>query len=155
MGAITTLDNSLYERDFQAWLLEQASLLRAGRLVDLDMQNIAEELEGMGRNQRHKIESHLVRILHHLLKLQFQSGRRTRSWSLSIAESRQRIAQIVRDSPSLRSLPSDILGEAYAKGRHNASLETGIPLADLPETCPYKISDVLDETFLPNSAHHV
>jgi hypothetical protein len=149
MATITTLDNSLYERDFQAWLLEQASLLRAGRLDDLDVQNIAEELEGMAANNRHKIENRLVRLIQHLLKIGYQPQRRTRSWASTVFEQRRRIRQVIRSSPSLRRYPAEVLDEAYRDGRRQASVETGLPLKVFPEQCPYSIEQILDDDFLP------
>ena len=70
-----------YETDFYLWTQQQAALLRQGPFnrVDLDLANIAEEIESMGKSDRRAIESHLFVILLHLLKWQFQPSRRGKS----------------------------------------------------------------------------
>src|SRR6266852_4161446 len=93
-----------YEEDFYAWTVEQARLLRSGDLTAIDIANIAEEIESMGRSDRRALESRLTVLLTHLLKWQIQQRLRSSSWSGSIAEQRRRIAKLLRESPSLRSL---------------------------------------------------
>ena len=74
------MSNSLYDRDFYAWANEQAALLRAGRLTEADIENIAEEIESMGRSEKRELVGRLAILLQHLLKWQFQPGRRSASW---------------------------------------------------------------------------
>lgn len=57
-----------YSRDFCAWATEQAALLRAGRLADADIENIAEEIESMGRSEKRELVNRLTVLLTHLLK---------------------------------------------------------------------------------------
>ena len=57
-----------YEEDFYAWTVEQSRLLRAGELSAIDVANIAEEIESMGRSDRRELRSRLVVLAMHLLK---------------------------------------------------------------------------------------
>ena len=63
----------LYERDFCHWTAEQAAALRAAaaRRLDLalDFENLAEEIESLGRSDRRALVSHIKRVIEHLLKL--------------------------------------------------------------------------------------
>jgi uncharacterized protein DUF29 len=101
----TTERSSLYERDFCLWLEQQVELLREGRLSELDVANLLEELESMGRNDKRAIKSNLAIVLLHLLKQQFQPQRPSRRWLDSILEHRQRLRDDLTESPSLRWSP--------------------------------------------------
>ena len=68
------MKNSLYDRDFYAWANEQAALLRSGKLAEADIENIAEEIESMGRSEKRELVNRLTVLLLHLLKWQFQPG---------------------------------------------------------------------------------
>jgi hypothetical protein len=85
------VETPLYERDFCLWVEEQARLLREGRLEQLDLVNLIDEIEDLGINRQHAVTSNLVVILNHLLKYQFHKRRRSRSWLASIAEHRRRL----------------------------------------------------------------
>jgi Domain of unknown function DUF29 len=91
-----------YDEDFFAWTEEQARLLRAGEFSHLDIANIGEEIESMGCSERGEIESSLVVLLAHLLKWQVQVGFRSKSWSATIQQQRDRIEDLLDVSPNLR-----------------------------------------------------
>lgn len=137
-----------YEEDFIAWLEDQAQHARRGETESLDLDNIAEELEGMARSDRREIRNRLIVLLLHLLKHAFQPRRRSRGWRATIAEQRQRIAAVIEDSPSLESFPAAILDRCYADARSQAALETGLPVSAFPERCPFPIEHVLDPDWL-------
>ena len=99
-----------YRQDFYAWAMEQAALLRAGRLDAADIENIAEEIESMGRGEKRELVNRLTVLLMHLLKWNFQPGFRSASWSSGIREQRIRLKNNLEDSPSLKAK----LDEAYA-----------------------------------------
>ena len=69
-----------YEQDFYAWAIHNAELLRQGRLSEIDVEHIAEELECMGRSEKRELMSRLGVLLAHLLKWVYQPYRRSRSW---------------------------------------------------------------------------
>jgi Domain of unknown function DUF29 len=141
---------SLYERDFSLWLEQQAALLREGRLDQLDVVNLLEEIEAMGRKDRRAIKSNLVVLLAHLLKHQFQPDQRSSSWKASIVEHRQRLRDDFEESPSLRPYAAEVFARAYADARERASAETALPLRTFPKACPYTLEQALDPRFLPD-----
>ena len=142
--------SSLYERDFSLWLEQQAGLLRAGRLDQLDVANLLEEIEAMGRKDRKAIRSNLVVLLTHLLKHQFQPDQRSGSWRGSIVEHRRRLRYDFEESPSLRAHAAEVFAHAYADAREQASAETALPLESFPETSPYTLEQALDAGFMPD-----
>ncbi len=138
-----------YEADYAQWCAEQGALLREGRLSDLDRENLAEEIESLGRSDRREIESRLKVLILHLLKLRFQPERQTPGWQSTLREQRFRIGRILKESPSLRRYPQDVLNEEYALARFEAAEETGLPEETFPKTCPFTIEEILDAAFLP------
>ena len=140
---------SLYERDFYAWLNEQAEKLRARSHNDLDWENLAEEIESVGRSQKREIRTRLERLIQHLLKWQFQPGRRSESWRITIGEQRVFIRGLIETSPSLKQFPGEIFEEAYAGGRRDAIDETGLLPKFFPTEPPFTLAQALDTKFLP------
>ena len=145
----TTATTPAYEADLHAWAEANAALLRAGRTSEADISNIAEELDDMGRGERHALGSHLKNLLVHLLKWQYQAAFRGVSWQLSIDNARDEIQELLEDSPSLRNKLSELLLKRYPAARKRAMRETGLPLETFPAECPYGSTQVLDEDFLP------
>src|SRR2546428_13059372 len=94
--------NTLYETDFFAWTQEQARLLRERRWDDLDLENLVDEVESVGGSERREIRNRLTVLLGHLLKWKYQPGHRGPSWTGTIFEQRGQLADVLRDSPSLR-----------------------------------------------------
>ena len=141
----------LYEQDFYAWIEEQVGALRSGQMHRLDMENLAEEMEDMGRSQRRAVKSALIIILSHLLKYRYQSDRRTNSWRATIREHRRRVRDELADSPSLRPYVERILDDCYQDAREAAADESGLPIGTFPAACPFVLEQVLDRNFLPES----
>ncbi|HVH81803.1 MAG TPA: DUF29 domain-containing protein [Stellaceae bacterium] len=137
-----------YDEDFFAWTQEQARLLREGDFSQIDVENAAEELEDMGRSLRNELRSRLAVLVTHLLKWQYQPGHQSRSWSSTIREQRQEIADLLDESPSLRSAANDFT-RIYARARTKAVRETGLPEETFPDECPYTPEQILSEDFLP------
>ena len=109
-----TLD--LYERDYYQRLDVTATLLSEGRLNDLDIPNLLDELEAMGKSQKRAIGSYLKVLLLHLLKWKYQPAMRPGSWRSSIRNSRLGISDRIEESPSLRELPELILEKLLRRG---------------------------------------
>src|SRR6266849_1981760 len=114
-----------YNKDFFAWTEEQARLLRAGELVEIDAVNLAEEIESAGKSDRREIRNRLIVLLIHLLKWRFQPDGRSSGWLGTIGEQRDQIELILEDSPSLRPVITEALTGAYQKARAIANRETG------------------------------
>jgi hypothetical protein len=141
-----------YETDFYAWTQQQAALLQAEALEQLDLPNLIEEIESMGKSQRTQLANRLRVLLMHLLKVRYQPrpvDRPARSWLNTIREQRNRIELVLRDSPSLRQAVADEIAYAYPRARKQAALETELLLATFPVTCPWTVAEVLDEDWLP------
>lgn len=140
-----------YEADFSAWSAEQARRLRALKPAGLDWDNLAEEVESLGRSDKRAIGSALKVVLEHLLKWQFQPDKRSPSWSDSIEEHRDRIARILDDSLSLATLPREILRREYQRARRKALRDTRLAPRSIPTTCPFTIEQILDIEFWPDA----
>jgi hypothetical protein len=138
-----------YEKDFYGWTVEQSRLLRSGELSAIDVANIAEEIESMGRSDRRELKSRLVVLVAHLLKWGHQPGGRSRSWSATIDEQRLQIEGILGESPSLRPNVAAMLPDAHAIARTRAIAETGLADEVFPGACPFTADEVLSRTFLP------
>lgn len=136
-----------YETDFYAWAKAQAALLREEELAELDLPNLAEELEAMGRHERRELTNRLRVLLMHLLKWQFQPDLRSRSWRNTINNQRDEIAALLDDSPSLKVEIEDCIAAAYSRAR--AQEETGLLLPVFPESCPYGPNEILEPNFFP------
>jgi hypothetical protein len=141
--------SAAYEADFYAWSQDQAARLRELRPNSIDWENLAEEIESLGRSQRREIRSRLVVLLAHLLKWAHQPEGRSNSWRASIAGARAEIRDELKDSPSLKRYPGEVLPQQYEFARLAASGDTGLDLEVFPESCPYGIEQVLDPDFWP------
>jgi ribosomal protein L29 len=140
---------SAYDRDFYAWATEQAQLLRAGRLEDADIDNIAEEIQSLARGERRELVSRLEVLLVDLLKWRFQPSHRDTNWRLTIREQRRKIARHLQENPSLAATLGAAIEDAYGDSLFAAQRETGLSEDTFPATCPYAASEILSDSFLP------
>ena len=142
---------SLYKTDFYAWSQKQAELLREEEWEKIDWQQIAEEIESLGRNDRREVKSRLGVLIMHLLKLTYQRRPSflTRSWRNTIAEQRNRLDEALAESPTLRAQINELIAEAYPYAVKDAVRETGLSRTTFPDTCPYRIEQLLDEAYWP------
>lgn len=138
-----------YEVDYARWCAEQGALLRDGNLHALDRENLAEEIEGLGRGDKREIESRLNLLLVDLLLWNFLPGQRSGKRRTEITEQRWRIARVIKDSPSLGGHPARVLRAEYALARKSAFVETTAVEERFPEQCPFAIGQVLDQEFMP------
>src|SRR4051812_9998683 len=139
--------NDLYEGDFYAWTQEQARLLREQRWNDLDLDNLVDEVESVGRSDKRQIESRLEILLAHLLKWKFQPGSRGSSWVRMIFEQRNRLIGLVEQSPSLREFRRQEVYKSYAAARLLPARKTGIALGVFANECPFAPGQVLGLEF--------
>ncbi|CAN5505408.1 DUF29 domain-containing protein [soil metagenome] len=143
------MTQTLYKKDFYAWTKQQASLLQTEDFAEVDLPNLIEEIEAMGRSQKHQLTNRLRVLLMHLLKLAYQTNYPTNSWLRTIREQRRRLELLLEDSPSLRYELLDTIAYAYPRSRADASEETGLSITFFPDTCPYTIEQILDVHWLP------
>lgn len=149
MGSMKEPDLDLYGADFYAWTTDQAEKLRRGDLTSLDLANLTEEIESLGRSEKRELQSRLAQLLMHLLKWECQSLIRSRSWKDTIREQRRRLEFLLSDMPSLRPKVGELLPRAYSDARLMAERETGLAISTFPFDCPYSVAEVLDDTWLP------
>lgn len=138
-----------YESDYARWCAEQGALLREGRLDALDRENLAEEIESLGRSERKEIRKRLRVLTAHLLKWKFQPAKRKGGWTATILVQRRELSRTLAENPSLRSHPAEVLAEIYEVARIRAADETGLPENGFPASCPFTIEQILDPTYFP------
>ncbi|MGG1949321.1 DUF29 domain-containing protein [Trinickia sp. NRRL B-1857] len=138
-----------YEKDVVVWASEQVALLRAGKLSDLDVEHIAQEIEDVGKSEQRELASRMAVLLSHLLKWKYQPALRGRSWTRTIAVQRKDVAYVLNEAPSLRGKFKDAqwLDLVWSKAVLSAENETGIE--GFPEGCPWTMEQILDAAFLP------
>lgn len=139
---------SLYETDFYGWTQQQAKALENQQILDLDWQNLQEEIQSLGRQEYRELVSRLLVLIGHLLKWQYQSEKRSRSWFLTIREQRRAIKRHLRHNPSLKSRLKDAIIDGYEAGVDLALRETDLPLRTFPDISPYSFEQLLDDNFL-------
>jgi len=148
---MSTASARLYETDFYEWIQQQANVLRAGNFSSLDLDNLIEEIESMGKSHQRALGSRLEILLAHLLKWQFQPERMTPSWKYTIKEQRKRIATLLKKNPSLSSVLDESFAEAYEFAVPSAAEQTGINESAFPAQCPWTFEQANDPNFWPDS----
>ena len=132
-----------YDDDAYAWAFEQAALLRAGRWCELDIEHLADEIESVGKSERRELEIALRLVLMHLLKWDHQPEKRSRSWTVTIANQRDHAARTLAENRSLKPKLGDIIADVYRLARREASGETDLDLSVFPEACPYDFDTLM------------
>src|SRR6266545_6786315 len=132
-----------YDRDFYSWSLEQARLVRESRWDAVDRENVAEEIESLGREQFNKLESALRVLMLHMLKWDHQPTKRSRSWALSVRTQRLEVEDVLSDNPSLKPRIAEAIARGYRKARVEAAKETGLDEDVFPASCPYDWNEVM------------
>jgi uncharacterized protein DUF29 len=120
-----------------------AEAVREGRWEDIDRDELAEEIDSLGRSERDKVRTRLRVILTHLLKQTYQPEKKTRSWSTSISTQRFDPRLDLDENPSLRRQLAELVEEAYQRARRSARDQTGLPLKAFPERCPWPVGEVI------------
>jgi hypothetical protein len=146
---MSTKNATLYDTDFYAWANEQAALLRAGRLSEADIENVAEEIESMGKSEKRELTSRLTVLLLHLLKWQYQSALQSHSWHRTIEQQRLHIEEHLGENPSLKSQLDEVMAKAWRHARIDAEHETGLPRKTFPETNPFTFDEAMNPEFWP------
>jgi hypothetical protein len=139
-----------YEDDFEQWCFEQAELLRQKRFAELDLSNLIEEIEAMGKEQRRALKSSYRLLIAHLLKWQFQPQLRSRSWEITIDRERDNIDDREKDNPSLAQEAKRIVEGVYRRAVREAAKETELPRSDFPFDCPYTVEQLRDPDWMPD-----
>ena len=132
-----------YDEDFAAWLQAQAALLREGRFDALDVANLAEEVESVGRSEFRAFISAVELIILHMLKWDYQPELRGQSWRRTIRDQRRAAAKLLTDNPSFKARLTAAVETAYDGMPELVDEETGVPASRLPQTCPYSWDEIM------------
>lgn len=138
---------SLYETDYLQWIKTTVEM-HSRDYGNMDWDNLIEEIQEIGRSEQRSLESNLIVLLLHLLKWQYQPECRSGSW-VSIIEHRRRIKKALQESPSLKPYLESIFAQSYIEAVKQAKAETGLSLETFPKECPYELTALLDDQFLP------
>jgi hypothetical protein len=141
------MPSNLYETDFYAWTVEQSKLLKEGDFKHLDLVNLVEEIESLGKQQHQELRNRLGVLIGHLLKWDYQPEKRSKSWRVTIREQRREILQLLKENPSLRTYLEEAMTQAHEAGLDLVVKETPLDYGDLPEHCPYNLEQLFDPDF--------
>ena len=147
---------ALYEDDFHAWTNRQATLIREGRIDELDLDHLADELDDLSKGICHRLVDELTVLFDHLLKWDHAPEQRTRNWEAATREQRKRIASLLEKNPSLEAKLAEAMLEGYDYGRDRASGETGMSVKSFPETSAHGWTDLMERELHfddPESSH--
>ncbi|MEH1938191.1 MAG: DUF29 domain-containing protein [Nostoc sp.] len=150
---------TLYDEDYYLWLKTTINQLRARQFLSVDLDNLLEELETMGRREKRSIESLLIKLLEHLLKLKCWDKERERNeghWKGEIRTFRREIKKALKDSPSLKPYILEIFDQCYQDARAEASDRSQLSIDIFPLIPIGSLEQILDENWFPeyNHNHH-
>jgi hypothetical protein len=142
---------NLYETDFYAWTQKQVELLRKGDLNNLDIENLIEEIDSLGKQEKRELVNRLGILIGHLLKWEYQPSHRSRSWVATIREQRRKITDLIAENLSLKSCLDEVLKKAWLDGRDLAVRETLMELRTFPSEVSYTWQQIENPNFLPGT----
>ena len=141
---------SLYEQDEHLWLTETIKLLKENHLEQLDIENLIEELEGLSKRDKNRVESFLRQIIIHLLLLQYWTTEydyNCRHWQGEIATFRVQLNRSL--TTNLEQYLLENMGDIYQDSVFIVNQKTGLSLQIFPSICPYSLEQLLDKNWLP------
>jgi Domain of unknown function DUF29 len=136
----------LYDEDFYVWTEAQAELLRKRQFEALDLDNLIEEVEALGRAEKSSVLNNASVIMEHLLKLQYSLAQDPRNaWRASVREHRRRLRRDL--TPRLHEILNAELPALYGEIREDTAAllrDYGEDAAAdaLPATCPYRLDQI-------------
>ena len=145
-------ETSLYETDYQHWLDRTILQLRTQDFDHLDLKNLIEEMESLGKSDKRAISSYLMRLCEHLLKIQYWASEREfcfRGWDVEITNLRFNIQAILKDSPSLRNHLNEVFVAEYSNARKLFLKASLLSPDQVPERPDFTLMQALDENWLP------
>ncbi len=148
----TDANKALYEQDFYLWIQTTVKLLQERNLEQLDIDNLIEEIDSMGRSEKKELKTRLVVLIEHLLKLQFwmtEKDYNARGWRNTVVEQRRQILYTLADSPSLKLIFNDIFVDCYTDARKDTIRKYQLSSELFPEQPPFSLEQVLNADFIP------
>ncbi len=152
MTLTTDIKISLYEQDYQLWLEQTLAQLKTGDFQNIDLENLIEEVESLGKSDKHAISSYLMRLCEHLLKVTYWESEREmclRGWMVEIANFRIEIQNRLETSPSLKTFLQDNFTKQYKNGRKLFLQASNLDPRSIPEQPCFTLNRALDEDWLP------
>jgi len=147
-----TPDLCLYDQDLHLWLVKTAALLKKKRFEELDLENLIEEIESMGKRERRELANRLTTIIEHLLKLTYWTEvkeENARGWRVTIVEQRRQIIRLLADSPSLKPWLEEIFLECYEAARRDTIKANYLPENIFPLQPFLTVEELLNLDYLP------
>jgi len=141
----------IYEQDYAHWLEITLRQLQSRSLEDIDWEHLIEEIEALGNEQRHKVESYLRQVVKHLLLYNYWEAEKKYSgkgWIEEVDNFRSEL-DILLESKVLYNHAVKILDKVYARAKRSAIIKSQLPDHLFPETCPYSLVEILDPDWLP------
>ena len=148
----SSITKNRYEEDFYLWIQETAKLLKEHRFDELDLENLIEEIETMGRSEKRELESRLTTIIEHLLKLIYWQAEKdydARGWRGTVIEQRRQLQRLLKDSPSLKRLLPEIFLDCYQAAREDTIKKYQLPSKMFSIEPPFTLEEILDYSYLP------
>ena len=142
----------LYEQDFYLWVTTTIQKIRDRDFDSVDWENVLEELEDLGSERKNELESRLMVLFEHLLKLAYWDEEREyneRGWKGTIREQRKRLNRLLRKNPSLKPYLDEVFEEIYLDTRDITIDKTGLSPDTFPVQPIVTVEKALDETWLP------
>ncbi len=149
---VKTKSVTLYDTDYQLWLDQTVAQLKAKDFSNLDLENLIEEIESLGRSQKHAVSRYLMRLCEHLLKIKYWKSEREmclRGWKLEVRNFRLQIQEELGASPSLKSFLNDVFVKQYKNGRKLFLDASDLSGKLIPEEPEFVLEQALDEDWLP------
>ena len=145
-------NKTLYEQDFYLWIQTTLAILRERKLEQLDIENLIEEIDSMGRSEKKELKTRLVVLIEHLLKLQYWTEEKdynARVWRNTVVEQRRQIAYTLADSPSLKGILNDVFLDCYTDARNDTINKYQLPSTLFPEQPSFSLIQLLNADFMP------
>ena len=127
---------SLYEQDYLLWIEDTVHKLQTRDIKGLDFDNLIEEIESLGRSQKHELENRLGELFEHILKRTYVNMPDCyRGWVESIDKQRVSIKRLLKQAPSLKPYFSQVFDEVYKDTLK--IVRRGYPQCEFPDTWPF------------------
>ncbi|MEL6441137.1 MAG: DUF29 domain-containing protein [Cyanobacteria bacterium J06621_8] len=136
-----------YEEDYYLWTQTMVEQLKNRNYFDVDWDNLIEEIDDMGKSQKLAVESLLLRLTEHLLKLKYWQAEKESNkghWQSEVVNFRILLHKRLRDSPSLKAILPEIYSETLTDSKRSMS-----KLFDLPQEIDLTLNQVLNEDWFP------
>ena len=140
--------NIKYEEDYYLWTQTMVEKLKNKDYLNVDWDNLIEEIEDMGKSQKRAVESLLLRLTEHLLKLKYwqtEKEKNQKHWQSEVVNFRVLLRKRLKESPSLKANLAEMYAEILPDSKRSMS-----KLFDLPEQIELTLTQVLDEDWFPN-----